>query len=139
MSAVGAERAYFGRRVGLSASHRLHSNALSVEENRAAFGKCNNPAGHGHNYEVQVSVVGKPSADGVLVNLPELERVVGRTVIDRFDHKHLNIEVAEFADLNPTVENIARIIFGLLKPVVANLASVTVWETPKTWCEFSES
>ena len=122
-----------------SASHRLHNPALSAEANRACFGKCNNPAGHGHNYEVQVTIVGRPSADGTLVCLPDLERLVASTVIDRFDHKHLNLEVPEFADLNPTVENIARIIFGLLRPVVANLACITVWETPKTWCEFSDS
>jgi 6-pyruvoyltetrahydropterin/6-carboxytetrahydropterin synthase len=122
-----------------SASHRLHNPALSAEANRACFGKCNNPAGHGHNYEVQVTIAGKPAADGTLACLPDLERLVASSVIDRFDHKHLNLEVAEFADLNPTVENIARIIFGLLKPVVSGLASVTVWETPKTWCEFSES
>lgn len=122
-----------------SASHRLHNPALSDAANRACFGKCNNPAGHGHNYEVQVAISGKPKADGTLVCLPDLERLVASTVIDRFDHKHLNLEVPEFAELNPTVENIARIIFGLLKPVVANLASITVWETPKTWCEFSEN
>jgi 6-pyruvoyltetrahydropterin/6-carboxytetrahydropterin synthase len=122
-----------------SASHRLHNPALSDAANRAAFGKCNNPAGHGHNYEVQVAISGQPRCDGTLVNLPDLERLVASTVIDRFDHKHLNLEVPQFADLNPTVENIARIIFGLLKPVVANLCSVTVWETPKTWCEFSEN
>jgi 6-pyruvoyltetrahydropterin/6-carboxytetrahydropterin synthase len=121
-----------------SASHRLHNPALSDEANRACFGKCNNPAGHGHNYEVQVTVGGKPQADGSLICLPDLERIVAKTVIDRFDHKHLNLEVAEFRDLNPTVENIARIIFGLLKPAVASLVSVTVWETPKTWCEFSD-
>jgi 6-pyruvoyltetrahydropterin/6-carboxytetrahydropterin synthase len=122
-----------------SASHRLHNPELSDEANRACFGKCNNPAGHGHNYEVQITVSGKPAADGTLVCLPDLERIVTRTVIDHFDHKHLNLEVPQFANLNPTVENIARIIFGLLKPSVANLASVTVWETPKTWCEFSEN
>jgi 6-pyruvoyltetrahydropterin/6-carboxytetrahydropterin synthase len=122
-----------------SASHRLHNPALSEQENRAFFGKCNNPAGHGHNYEVQVTISGKPAADGTMAWLPDLERLVTRTVIDRFDHKHLNLEVPEFADLNPTVENIAKIIFGLLKPAIVNLASVTVWETPKTWCEFSEN
>jgi 6-pyruvoyltetrahydropterin/6-carboxytetrahydropterin synthase len=122
-----------------SASHRLHNPTLSDSANRECFGKCNNPAGHGHNYEVQVTLRGKPAADGTLVCLPDLERLVASTVIDRFDHKHLNLEVPEFAHLNPTVENIARIIFSLLKPVVTNLASITVWETPKTWCEFSES
>jgi 6-pyruvoyltetrahydropterin/6-carboxytetrahydropterin synthase len=116
-----------------SASHRLHNPELSAEANLAFFGKCNNPAGHGHNYELQVVIAGTPKENGTIVCLPDLERIVAGKVIDRFDHKNLNLEVPEFANLNPTVENIARIIFGLLKPSVANLASVTVWETPKTW------
>ncbi len=118
-----------------SASHRLHEASLSDEENRACFGKCNNPAGHGHNYEVQV-VVRRAESD--LSRLVDLERAV-KPVIDRFDHRHLNLEIAEFRSLNPTVENIAKIIFGLLKPQVAHLAAVTVWETPKTWCEYTEA
>ena len=127
------------QRFEFSASHRLHNPALSDEANRACFGKCNNPAGHGHNYEVQVTISGKPDGDGSLVCVPDLERIVARTVIDRLDHKHLNLEVPEFASLNPTVENIAKIIFSLLKPRIASLSSVTVWETPKTWCEYSEN
>jgi 6-pyruvoyltetrahydropterin/6-carboxytetrahydropterin synthase len=122
-----------------SASHRLHNPELSDEENRASFGKCNNPAGHGHNYEVEVCVGVDPKRDDALPGLPKLERIVTSTVIDRFDHKHLNLEVREFASLNPTAENIAKVIFGLLRPHVANLLAVKVWETPKTWCEFSES
>jgi 6-pyruvoyltetrahydropterin/6-carboxytetrahydropterin synthase len=123
-----------------SASHRLHNAELSDDENRRVFGKCNNPMGHGHNYEVQVTLAG--DADGqMLIDVPSFERTVAETVIDRFDHKHLNHEVAEFRSLNPTVENIAKVIYRLLAPKLggrAKLAAVTVWETPKTWCEYSE-
>jgi len=126
-----------------SASHRLHSDALSEEENRKCFGKCNNPHGHGHNYEVQVTLAGTPAGDtGLLVDVPSFERTVAQTVIDRLDHKNLNVEVPEFRDLIPSVENIARVIYRMLKPKLQSgdtrLASVTVWETPKTWCEYSE-
>src|SRR5262249_17554479 len=127
----------------LSASHRLHSAALSDDENRRTFGKCNNPHGHGHNYELQVTITGAPAEDrGVLINVPAFERTVKEVVIDPFDHKNLNVEVPQFRELIPTVENIAMTIYRMLKPKLksdhASLASVTVWETPKTWCEYSE-
>jgi len=125
-----------------SASHRLHNPAMSDEENRACFGKCNNANGHGHNYEVQVTLAGTGGGGGALVDVPQFERVVAETVIDKFDHKNLNVEVPEFRDLIPSVENIAMVIYRLLKPKFAGgraqLAAVTVWETPKTWCEYSE-
>jgi 6-pyruvoyltetrahydropterin/6-carboxytetrahydropterin synthase len=125
-----------------AASHRLHNPALSAEANRATFGKCNNPHGHGHNYEVQVTLVGTVGENGLLVDVPAFESVVARTVIDRFDHKNLNVEVPQFAEVIPSVENIAKVIYGLLKAELqterARLASVTVWETPKTWCEYGE-
>jgi 6-pyruvoyltetrahydropterin/6-carboxytetrahydropterin synthase len=125
-----------------SASHRLHNPALSEERNREIFGKCNNPHGHGHNYEVQVTLRGEPDENGVLADVPEFERIVAETVIQRFDHKHLNTELPEFRQTIPSVENIARVIYGLLRPKFdgarGKLASVTVWETPKTWCEYAE-
>jgi len=125
-----------------SASHRLHSAQLSDEENRKCFGKCNNPNGHGHNYEVQVTLAGQPDERGQLIDVPAFERIVAETVIDKFDHKNLNVEVAEFRELMPSVENIAMVVYRLLKPrfqeARARLASVTVWETPKTWCEYVE-
>jgi 6-pyruvoyltetrahydropterin/6-carboxytetrahydropterin synthase len=125
-----------------SASHRLHNPAMSDEANRATYGKCNNPHGHGHNYELQVTVAGEADETGVLVDVPAFEKIVAETVIDRFDHRNLNTEVPEFKDLIPSVENIAKVIYGLLKGKVggkrAKLASVTVWETPKTWCEYAE-
>lgn len=126
-----------------SASHRLFNRDLSDDENRRVFGKCSNPHGHGHNYELQVTLAGEPGRiETVLTNLPDFERIVGSTVIERFDHKNLNIDVPEFADMIPSVENIARVIYKLLRPKFvdagAKLAAVTVWETPKTWCEYSE-
>ncbi len=125
-----------------SATHRLHNAALSEPENQRVYGKCNNPHGHGHNYEVQVTLSGNPGQTGTLIDLPAFERIVAATVIDRFDHKNLNAELPEFRELIPTVENIAMTIFRLLKPRFgdqgAKLASVMVWETPKTWCEYSE-
>jgi 6-pyruvoyltetrahydropterin/6-carboxytetrahydropterin synthase len=125
-----------------SASHRLHNPALSDEQNRAMFGKCNNPHGHGHNYEVQVTLLGKPDDNGVVVPVPDMERIVAETVIEPFDHKNLNVEIAEFKNVMPSVENIARVSYRLRKPKFqsppAKLASVTVWETPKTWCEYCE-
>lgn len=125
-----------------SAAHRLHNPNLSDEDNQRLFGKCNNAAWHGHNYELQVTLAAQPEHDGLLANLPGIEEIVARTVIDRFDHKNLNLQVPEFSDVIPTVENIARTIFRLLQPKLQSgsrkLASVTVWETPKTWCEYSE-
>ena len=127
-----------------SATHRLHNPSLSEDENCRIYGKCNNPHGHGHNYEVQVTLKGTPGKSGLLLDVPAFERIVAATVIDRFDHKNLNVELPEFAQtgLIPSVENIAMTIYRLLKPKFghagAALASVTVWETPKTWCEYSE-
>lgn len=126
-----------------SASHRLHNPALSDEENRRTFGKCNNALGHGHNYEVQVTLIGTQNDNGLLIDIPAFETIVAETIIDRFDHKHLNAEVPQFRELIPSVENIAMVIFRLLSPPLASprskLHSVTVWETPKTWCEYSEA
>jgi 6-pyruvoyltetrahydropterin/6-carboxytetrahydropterin synthase len=125
-----------------SATHRLHNPILSDEDNRRTYGKCNNPHGHGHNYEVQVTLRGTPGRTGLLVDVPAFERIVATAVIDRFDHKNLNVEVPEFREVIPSVENIAMTIYRLLKPrfaeANAQLASVTVWETPKTWCEYAE-
>ncbi len=125
-----------------SASHRLHNPALSDEENRSTYGKCNNPTGHGHNYEVQVTLRGKPIPSGLLVDVPAFERIVNESVIEKLDHKNLNVDVPEFRGVIPSVENISRIIYHMVRNrfagIGAELASVTVWETSKTWCEYSE-
>jgi 6-pyruvoyltetrahydropterin/6-carboxytetrahydropterin synthase len=124
-----------------SAAHRLHNPELSDDANVATFGKCNNPHGHGHNYEVQVTLAGTPDpATGTLIPIPDLEQIVDRHAINVLDHKHLNLQVDAFRTLNPSVEHIAMVIFKMLENPLARphckLASVTVWETPKTWAEY---
>ncbi|MCS6926152.1 MAG: 6-carboxytetrahydropterin synthase [Candidatus Binatia bacterium] len=125
---------------GFSAAHRLHSEALSEEDNRVVFGKCNNPHGHGHNYTLEVTIRGEVDPrSGQLVNARLLETVVQQEVIERFDHKHLNEEVPEFRGVNPTGENIAKVIWDLLKPRLGEcLVKVGVWETPKSLFEYAE-
>lgn len=122
-----------------SASHRLYCPDLNDEDNRRVFGKCSNVNGHGHNYVVDVTVAATPDAKtGVVVELPRFERTVKEHVIERFDHRHLNADCDEFRQLNPTVENITRIIWeklaGRFDP--ARLVRVRVWETPKTYAEY---
>ncbi len=122
-----------------SASHRLHVPHLAEAENRRIFGKCNNPNGHGHNYQFEVTVAGPiDESTGTVMPLPAFESLVKRHVVDRFDHKHLNSDTAEFAELNPSVENIARVIWDLLAAQVApaSLRRVRVWETAKTYAEY---
>ena len=127
------------QRFEFSAAHRLHSSSMSEQENLRTFGKCNNPNGHGHNYELEVAIareVDAPAEAGL--TLAELQEVVNREVINRFDHKNLNLDCKEFTSLNPTVENIAQTIFDRLHLALAGraeLQSVKVWETPKTCCE----
>jgi 6-pyruvoyltetrahydropterin/6-carboxytetrahydropterin synthase len=132
-------KAYFGRRYMFSASHRLHSDLLSDEENRAAFGKCNNPHGHGHNYVIEVLVGGAVDAEtGMVMNLVDLDSIVQTRVLDRFDHANLNLDPI-FANRVPTTENLCRTVFELLdggmKP--ARLAQVRVEETENNFFEYS--
>jgi len=116
-----------------SASHRLALPGRSDAENHALFGKCSNPNGHGHNYRLDVVVATDPSVPNAVAML---ERVVDREVMSRLDHKHLNLDCPEFAQLNPSVEHIALVCRNLLQtPLRAaglDLVSVTVWETAKT-------
>ncbi len=120
-----------------SAAHRLHCPELSEDENRATFGKCNNPNGHGHNYVVEVTVAGQVDERGAVLALPRFERIVQERVIELLDHKHLNQDTEAFRRLNPSVENIARVVWQMLAPHVApaRLHCVRVYETPKTWAE----
>lgn len=132
-----AVKAYFGRRYMMSASHRLHCDSLSDEENRSAYGKCNNPHGHGHNYVVEVLIGGKVDpATGMVVNLVDVDEVVNRFVLDRFDHTNLNLDPL-FASLVPTTENLCRAIFSLLKSSVktGSLEYVRVEETENNFFE----
>jgi len=127
------------RRYPFSASHRLHTERLGPEENWRVFGKCNNPYGHGHNYFLEVTVAGEPDArTGAVLPLPRFEEIVKERVVDVLDHQHLNLDTIQFRDVNPSVENIARVIWGMLEQHLgpARLHTVRVWETPKTWAEY---
>jgi len=122
-----------------AAAHRLYVPDLSSEENFRIFGKCANPAGHGHNYVLDVTVIGEPdSVSGTIIDLPAFDAIVKEHVLDRFDHKHLNADCAEFAELNPSMENIARVIWNLLVGAFerCRLRAVRVWETPRSCAEF---
>ncbi|MFH1111245.1 MAG: 6-carboxytetrahydropterin synthase, partial [Planctomycetota bacterium] len=113
---------------------------LSDAENPRLFGKCSNPNGHGHNYVVEVTVCGTvDSGKGTVADVGHVDRVVLERVIEPFDHKNLNVECAEFAQLNPSVENIARVIWDRLAGAFdgCRLASIRVWETPKTCAEYT--
>jgi 6-pyruvoyltetrahydropterin/6-carboxytetrahydropterin synthase len=145
MTADAADRVLISQQFEFAAAHRLHCPALSDAENRAVFGRCNNPHGHGHNYRLEavVAVPLAPADQPPAFTLAQLERIVHETVIARFDHANLNVEVAEFASLNPSVENIARVCHDLLAPPIerggGRLVQVSVWETEKTRCTYAPS
>ena len=130
---------YFGRRTSIAMGHRLHNPALSDDENRALYGKCNNPNGHGHNYTLEVTVKGEVDPrSGFVVDLKDLKEILNREVLDALDHRYLNKEVPEFADQIPTTENLAISIWRRLegKLHVARLHRVRVYETPDLFVDF---
>lgn len=121
------------RRYRFAASHRLHNAKLSREENRQLYGKCDSPYGHGHNYVVEATFSGPVDpATGMIANLADLDPFVEREVIEAFDHKYLNEEVAEFQDCVPTTENVTREIYRRLQNFSgAQLERVRIEETSK--------
>ena len=128
-----------GRRYHFAASHRLHNPALSAEENGRLYGKCNNPYGHGHNYTLEVLVSGAiDPATGMIANLADLDGFVQSEVLEPFDHKSLNEDVAAFRDRVPTTENLCIEIFHRLKPFAkANLERIRVQETSNNSFEYA--
>ena len=110
-------RTYVTRRMTFSASHRLHNPALTPEENLRLFGQCNHANGHGHNFDVEVTVAGDIDPHtGMVFNLSELKAVMTEVIEKDFDHKHLNLDVPAFKDLPPTAENIAVVLWRRLEP-----------------------
>ena len=107
-------KAYLSRRYRFSASHRLHSDQMSEAENRATYGKCNNPHGHGHNYVLEVTLSGQVDENGMVCNLVDLDECVHRQVVTKFNLENLNSR-EEFSDAVPTTENLCTVIFDLLK------------------------
>lgn len=146
MTGSSTSAALLRQRFDFAAAHRLHLPELSPERNRALFGKCNNPTGHGHNYQFEPCVEVGAGRGTPTFSLQDLERVAQATIIERFDHKHLNTDTAEFdlakGGVNPTVENIAKVFFGLLSKAIAaqgtgaSLRNITVWETDRTSATF---
>jgi 6-pyruvoyltetrahydropterin/6-carboxytetrahydropterin synthase len=127
------------RRYRFAASHRLHSPKLSEEENQRTYGKCNNPLGHGHNYIVEVTLTGPVEpATGMIANLGDLDPFVEREVVEAFDYKYLNEEVAEFQAIVPTTENVCREIYRRLEKFpMARLERIRIEETSKNSFEYS--
>jgi 6-pyruvoyltetrahydropterin/6-carboxytetrahydropterin synthase len=136
----GALKIKLGRRYRFAASHRLHTPQLSEEENCRVYGKCSNPFGHGHNYVVEVSVSGEVDpATGMIANLADLDGFVECQVIEPFDHRYLNEEVAAFRETVPTTENLCIEIFQRLKTFPkARLERVRIEETGNNSFEYAE-
>ncbi len=132
-------KAHLTRRYRFSASHRLHSEEMSVDENRATYGKCNNPYGHGHNYALEVTVSGQVDpATGMVCNLVDLDDAVEREVLSRYDLSNLNT-LQEFAQVVPTTENLSMQIYEILQRgfAQAHLERVRLEETMMNSFEYA--
>ncbi len=116
------------------AAHRLHTDALTPEQNRALYDKCNNPYGHGHDYVLDITVEGSPDTNGLVVNRAALDAIVRGAVIEKLDHKYLNADVPEFATVIATTENLALVIRDYLAAawnVAAKLVRIRIEETAR--------
>ncbi|MFN0157991.1 MAG: 6-pyruvoyl trahydropterin synthase family protein [Bacteroidota bacterium] len=130
---------YVTRRASFSASHRLYNPAWSDEKNAATFGKCNNPNGHGHNYEIEVTVAGAPHTDtGMVIDLKKLSDIIEAEVVDRVDHKHMNLDVDFLRGIIPTAENMAIAFWKILKPKIheGHLVSIKLYESENNFVEY---
>jgi 6-pyruvoyltetrahydropterin/6-carboxytetrahydropterin synthase len=127
------------RKEHFNAAHRLHSPSLSDEENARLFGKCNYPNYHGHNYELIVKVTGEiDPVTGYVIDLKLLSDLVKREVVEKFDHKNLNLDTREFKQLNPTAENIAMVIHSILREKLDTRydLKITLYETERNYVEY---
>jgi 6-pyruvoyltetrahydropterin/6-carboxytetrahydropterin synthase len=122
-----------------NAAHRLYNAAWDYSKNEKVFGKCALPNYHGHNYEMEVKVTGEPDKEtGYVVDLKLLSDIIRREVVQRFDHKNLNLDTEEFKNLNPTAENIVVVIYKLLRPYIDSKfdLQVRLYETPRNFVEY---
>lgn len=134
-------KAYLSRRYLISASHRLHTERYSAEQNQAVYGKCNHPHGHGHNYTVEVMVSGEVDPrTGMVCDLSDLDGFMRREIVDRFDRKNLNVDVS-FRTLVPTTENLCAEIYSVIQTGFshAKLEKVRLEETSKNFFEYAGS
>lgn len=128
------------RKEHFNAAHRLHNPDWSDEQNMAFFGKCNNPNYHGHNYELIVKLTGTIDPDtGYVYDMKKLSDLVKQEIVDRFDHKNLNLDTEEFKSLNPSAENIAIVVWNLLRKQVSKeyTLSITLYETDRNFVEYN--
>ncbi len=127
------------RKEHFNAAHRLNNPNWSEEKNKAFFGKCNNPSYHGHNYDLILKVTGYVDDEsGYLLDMKVLSDLLKEHVLDKFDHRNLNLDTQEFKNLNPTAENIAMVIFDLMRPnIAAELElKVILYETERNYVEY---
>lgn len=127
------------RKEHFNAAHRLNNPDWTAEENKRVFGLCNNDNYHGHNYNLEVKIVGVPNADtGYVLDMKVLSGLIKEEILDRFDHKNLNLDTIEFATLNPSAENIAIVIYGLLRSKLdASLdLKIRLYETDRNFVEY---
>jgi len=130
---------YVTRKANFSASHRLFNPEWSDEKNNAVFGKCNNPNGHGHNYDIEVTVVGDPPSEtGMVIDLKKLGDILEKEVVDKVDHKHMNLDVDFLQGVIPTAENMAVAFWKILKPKITEgrLYSIKLYESTNNLVEY---
>lgn len=124
------------RKANFNSAHRLHNPSFDEKTNNELFGLCNNPNYHGHNYELIVKLVGDVDpVTGYVFDLKILNDIISSEIIDRFDHKNLNLDTVEFKNLNPTAENIARVIYEILRNKIDSRFNleITLYETPRNY------
>ncbi len=127
------------RKEHFNAAHRLHNPSWDDKKNETVFGKCNNPSYHGHNYEMEVRVTGIPDREtGYVIDLKMLSDLINEHVIEKLDHKNLNLDIPEFSKMNPTAENIVIVIYNILREKISSKLEVQVrlYETPRNFVEF---
>ena len=127
------------RREHFNAAHRLYNSGWTDAVNTQVFGKCSLPHYHGHNYELEIKVTGEvDERTGFVMDMKKLSDVVQENVIEKFDHKNLNLDTAEFRELNPTAENIAIVIYKLMRPAIDSALDLQIrlYETPRNFVEY---
>ena len=127
------------RKEHFNAAHRLHNPLWDEQKNDEVFGKCNNPNYHGHNYDLEIKVTGEPDPQtGYVYDLKLLSNLVKKNVLEKFDHKNLNLDTIEFLDLNPSAENIAIVIYKLLRAEIEDKydLKIRLYETERNFVEY---
>lgn len=134
-----AEKVAVYRREHFNAAHRLYNSSWSDDRNRDVFGKCALPHYHGHNYELEIKVVGEVDEQtGFVMDMKVLSDLVQEHIVEKFDHRNLNLDTEEFRELNPTAENIAIVIYRILRPYIAPPLElfIRLYETPRNFVDY---